>query len=258
MKNPIFRQWMEKTKKERESNIVLALDYTIPDRRELFLQSKEILKKVSPDICAVKFNRQLVLPLGLYAGVKKLVDFTRTLGLPAIMDCKINDIGNTNYEIVRHYYKAGFDAVTANPFVGWEGGLDTVFQLSKDVNKGVILLAYMSHKGAAEGYAQRVIDPNTNKERLQYQIFAEKALKWGADGVVVGATYPQKVFEINKLVKGKMSIYSPGIGIQGGNIESVMELGTKYLIIGRSIIYSEDPIKSVKNFKKIAKRFLEK
>ena len=258
MENQSFRQWMEKTKRERGSNIVLALDYTTPDPHKLFLQSKETLKTVSPYICAVKFNRQLVLPLGLYFGVKKLVDFTRTLGLPSIMDCKINDIGNTNHEIVHHYYKAGFDAVTANPFVGWEGGLDAVFQSAKEVNKGVILLVYMSHKGAAEGYAQRVIDPSTDRERLQYQIFAEKALKWDADGVVVGATYPRRVFEVNEIVKGKVPIYSPGIGIQGGNIESTMKCGTEYLIVGRSILYAKDPIKSVKNFKEIASRYLEK
>jgi orotidine-5'-phosphate decarboxylase len=256
--NRSFRQSIEEAKKERGSNIVLALDYTNQDPRELFLESEETLKAVSPYICAVKFNRQLVLPLGLYSGVKKLVDFTRTLRLPSIMDCKINDIGNTNHEIANHYYKAGFDAVTANPFVGWEGGLDAVFHLAEELDKGVILLVYMSHRGAAEGYGQRVMDPRTDRERLQYQVFAEDALKWGADGVVVGATYPEIVLEVNEIVKGKVPIYSPGIGVQGGKIESALKRGTEYLIIGRSILHSKDPVKSVKAFKGIADRCLEK
>lgn len=251
MTNRNFRRWIAKTKKERGSNIILALDYTIPNPHELLLQSKKTIETLSPHICGVKFNRHLVLPLGLYSGVKELLDLTRTLGLPSIMDCKINDIGATNRMIAHHYYTAGFDAVTANPFIGWEDGLNQVFKVSNDLNKGVILLVYMSHKGAVEGYAQRVKNPNTNKMYFQYQIFAEKALKWDADGVVVGATYPQKIFEINKILNGKIPIYSPGIGVQGGNIELVAKSRADYFIIGRSILNAKDPIQSVRKFNDI-------
>jgi orotidine-5'-phosphate decarboxylase len=246
-----FRQWIAKTKKERGSNIILALDYTIPNRHELLLRSKKIIEALSPYICGVKFNRHLVLPLGLYSGVNQLLELTRSLGLPSIMDCKINDIGATNYIIAHHYYTAGFDAVTANPFIGWDDGLKQVFHLSHDLNKGVLLLVYMSHKGAIEGYAQRVKYPNTNKDCFQYQIFAEKALKWNADGVVVGATYPQKISEVKTILNGKLPIYSPGIGVQGGNLELVAKNGSDYYIIGRSILNAEDPIQHTIRLKEI-------
>ena len=249
-----FRRWILKTKKERGSSIILALDYNIPNPHELLLRSKKTIETLSPYICGIKFNRHLVLPLGLYSGVKELLDITRKLGLPSIMDCKINDIGATNRTIAHHYYTAGFDAVTANPFIGWEDGLNQVFEISNDCNKGVILLVYMSHKGAVEGYAQRVKHPNTNKEYYQYQIFAEKALKWNADGVIVGATYPQKILEINKILNGKIPIYSPGIGVQGGNIELVAKGRSDYFIIGRSILTAKDPIKYIKNFNEIISR----
>jgi len=35
----------------------------------------------------------------------------------AIMDAKVNDIGNTNQVIAEYYFSAGFDAIIANPFV---------------------------------------------------------------------------------------------------------------------------------------------
>jgi orotidine-5'-phosphate decarboxylase len=245
-----YRKWIERVKKERESNIVLSLDYNEVVKPSYILQkSKRILKALSPYICAVKVNRQLVLPLGLYRGVKKIINWVHVLGLPTIMDCKINDVGHTNHIIAHHYFKAGFDAITANPFVGWDDGLKPVFQLAQEVEKGVIILVYMSHKGAVDGYAQKVVDSSTNKARFQYHIFANKALDWKADGVIVGSTYPEKVSEVYHILKGKIPIYSPGVGVQGGEVDLTMNAGAEYLIIGRSILSSKNPIDSVKKYK---------
>ena len=66
-------------------------------------------------------------------------------------------------------------------------------------------------------------------------------MKWGADGVVVGATYPQKITEIKKILGEKVPIYSPGIGIQGGAAETALEAGASYLIVGREITLAIDP-----------------
>lgn len=243
---------MEEACERHRSNIVLALDLTIHDPKILLSKSLEILEKVSPHICAVKVNRQLVLPLGLYAGVKKVVEFAHTSDLPAIMDCKINDVGHTNREIIRHYYDAGFDAVTANPFVGWEGGLRPVFESAREAGRGVILLVYMSHKGAHEGYGQQVIDPETGRKRSQYLVFAKKALEWRADGAVVGATYPDRMREVHSILGDKVPIYSPGVILQGGKLEDAIKAGATYIIIGRAICNSANPPKIAGNFKERA------
>lgn len=250
-----FQALMERVSQVRGSNIVLALDYVIRDRKELFLQSLKILETLVPHLCAVKINYHLVLPLGLSPRVRKLVKTAHDLGLPVIMDCKINDIGDTNFEIARHYFDAGFDAVIANPFVGWEEGLEPVFRLARESGKGVILLVYMSHKAAEEGYGQRVVDSRTGRERLQYLIFAERALEWRADGVVVGATYPERIREVNQVLKGRIPIYSPGVGVQGGALESVVEAGASYFMIGRSILLSPDPLEAVKGFQKVSNKY---
>jgi orotidine-5'-phosphate decarboxylase len=194
----------------------------------------------------VKINHHLVLPLGTFDGAQKLVTQIHEKRLLAIMDCKANDIGATNQVIAEYYYAAGFDALIANPFVGWEEGLQPIFETAHKLQRGVILLAYMSHKGASEGYGQTVYDEKTGEKAAQYVLFAKKALKWGADGAVVGATYPEKISEIHKILGKNVPIYSPGVGVQGGVAETAAEAGARYFIVGRHITLARNPGEAVK------------
>ena len=244
-----FKAKMEESAKSKNSPIVLALDfpYEAPENRgKVLVKAQTILKSVHPYICAVKINHHLVLPLGTFDGLQRLVEQIRGQGLLAIMDAKINDIGATNQVIAEYYYAAGFDALIANPFVGWEEGLKPLFEASRKLRRGVILLCYMSHKGASEGYGQTIINAATGEKTLQYVSFANKALKWGADGVIVGATYPQKIAEIKQILGKKVPIYSPGVGVQGGAAETALEAGASYLIVGREITLAEDPAQVAK------------
>jgi len=234
-----FKNAMECSAKQKDSNIILNLDLVSDSQSELLSRSIELLKEAQPYICAVKMNHHLILPLGLFNGVQKIVDVAHDLELPVIMDCKINDIGNTNKIIAENYYDAGFDAVIANPFVGWEEGLQPVFEVAGKLQKGVILLCYMSHKAAWEGYGQTV--QQANELTPQYMTFAKKALQWNADGVVVGATYPEMIAEVHRILTDKVPIYSPGVGVQGGDVQSAIKAGATYLLVGRTIINASDP-----------------
>lgn len=251
-----FHVKMKQTAETKGSNIILALDlpFEKPENKEkLFNKATEILEAVHPYICAVKFNRHLILPLGTFNSVQRLLKKVHDEDLLAIMDCKVNDIGSTNQTIARYYYDAGFDALTANPFVGWAEGLKPVFEVAHELKRGVILLAYMSHKGAEEGYGQKVFDPETGRKTFQYIIFARKALKWNADGVVAGATYPERIKEIHGILGDEIPIYSPGIGVQGGDIESALKAGARYLIVGRKITLSENPAETARKIRDLAK-----
>jgi orotidine-5'-phosphate decarboxylase len=244
---------MESSAQKAESNIILALDFPYTEKHEQLLsRSLKILESVSPHLCAVKMNRQLALPLGLFNGVQTIVIRAHDLGLPTIMDAKINDIGNTNRAIAEYYYKAGFDAVIVSPFVGWEEGSQPIFEVAKKMSRGVIVLVYMSHKGAVEGYGQMVQDSTTKRLVPQYRIFAEKALKWNADGAVVGATYPDRIREIHALLKAKVPIYSPGVGAQGGDVEAAVKAGAQYLIVGRTIVEAKNPEKTAEQIRDAA------
>src|SRR5665648_407581 len=228
-----FRMKMQEAAKSKNSPLVLALDFPFAaaeNRNSILIKAQKILKAVHPYICAVKINHHLTLPLGTFDGVQLLVEQIRGQGLLAIMDAKVNDIGATNQVIAEYYFAAGFDAIIANPFVGWDEGLKPLFDVSKRLNRGVILLTYMSHKGASEGYGQTIIDPQTGEKALQYISFARKALMWGADGVVVGATGPQKIAEVKQILHDKVDIYSPGVGAQGGVAKTAIIAGANYLI----------------------------
>jgi orotidine-5'-phosphate decarboxylase len=245
---------MEQTVKNKKTNVVLALDFPFekPENREnLFSKAQHILETLHPYICAVKFNRHIVLPFGAFNGVQKLVKKARDMGLLTIMDCKINDIGYTNQTIAEYYYAADFDALTANPFVGWEEGLKPVFDVARRLQRGVILLVYMSHKAASEGYGQTIYNAETGEKTLQFKSFAKKALKFDADGAVVGATYPEKIREVHKILGEEIPIYSPGIGAQGGVIESALKAGARYLIVGRTITLAENPAETAKRIRNL-------
>ena len=244
MQTVSFKERMDQTSKGKQSSIILALDYPYQNPNEserLLNRASDMLDTVNPYICAVKINHHLVLPLGTFGGVQKLVKKAHNAGLLAIMDSKVNDIGATNTTIAEYYYEAGFDALIANPFVGWEEGLKPIFDVAARRQRGVILLAYMSHKGAIEGYGQSVHDPDTGAETKQYLSFARKAGRWNADGVVVGATAPDKIREIRFVLGEEVPIYAPGVGAQGGSPEAAIKAGARYLIIGRQIVEAEDP-----------------
>jgi orotidine-5'-phosphate decarboxylase len=247
---------MEQTARSKESNIVLALDFPFerPENRDkLYAKAKRVLEAVHPYLCAVKLNHHLVLPLGTFDGVQKLVTKAHDTGLMTIMDCKANDIGATNKVIAEYYYTAGFDVLIANPFIGWEEGLKPIFDIASVLRRGVILLVYMSHKAATEGYGQTICDPETGQKMLQYLSFAKKALKYCADGAVVGATYPEKIREIHGILGENVPIYSPGIGAQGGRVQAALEAGARYLIVGREITLAQNPAETARRIRDLAR-----
>ena len=244
-----FKQRIQETSRNKKTDIVLALDFPFQNpenRTALLAKAQAVLDAVHPYVCAVKINHHLVLPLGTFDGVQTLIQTIHRHGLLAIMDCKANDIGNTNQIIAEYYYAAGFDALIANPFVGWEGGLQPIFDVAKKLERGVILLAYMSHKGAAEGYGQTVVDVETGKRQAQYIAFARKAFSWNADGVIVGATVPEKIREIRKVLGDAVPIYSPGVGAQGGTADATHKAGARYLIVGREITEAQNPAEAAR------------
>lgn len=244
-----FKLLMEESEREKGSRIVLALDVIDESPEKIFLRSRAIIEQVHEYICAVKINHHLVLPLGLFNGVKRIVERAKELNLPTIIDCKANDIGSTNRVIAENYFKAGFDALIANPIVGWEDGLQPIFEVADRMGRGVILIAYMSHRAAWEGYGQNIYDAIHGKVKPQYIVFAERAASWRADGVIVGATHPEKIREIHGILGDSVPIYSPGVGAQGGDIEAALLAGSHYLIVGRSIVEADNPAKSARVLK---------
>ncbi len=211
-------------------------------------RAAKVLTQTSDHLCALKLNRQMVLILGLREVGRGLIGQAHRLGLPVIMDAKLNDIGYTNEAVANLYYSAGFDAVIASPFVGWEDGLEPLLRTARKQRRGVLMLCYMSHTGASATYGATVKDPNDGRPKKFYRLFAEKSLEWKPDGLVVGATSPSIIKEVSRIVHGRIPIFSPGVGIQGGTPREARRAGADYLIVGRSIYQAADPAAAAKRF----------
>jgi len=247
-----FEEMIRKASERNRSKIVLALDLEDPDPDTLLQRSSRILKESGEYVCAIKINRQLVLALGLRNGVDKLLKTAHESSLPTIMDAKLNDVGHTNEFMLRSYIDAGFDAVIASPLVGWEGGLDSVFRLAISTGRAVILLVYMSNPGADAFYSLRTMSA-TGKPKQVFELLAEMAIEWKANGVVVGATKPEIISSVRQLAGREMAIFSPGVGAQGGDARRAVEAGSDYLIVGRSIYTDPIPSAAAKRYRDMAR-----
>jgi len=215
--------------------VILANDY---DSSEKNLQNKTIqnIKKLNPYLCGIKLNFHLLLPLS----AREIIKINKTAhdyGLQTIADIKLNDIGNTNRVTTEHLWNLGFDAVIANPIMGLDS-LKNLVKSSHKEQKGVITLCHMSAPEAKLSYDMEI---KMGKKQQLYQLFLNWALTAKVDGIVVGATFPKIIQYCSKQAGKNLSIFSPGVGTQGGNASEVISSGTNYLIVGRTILNAKNP-----------------
>ena len=220
--------------------VILANDY---DSSEKNLQNKTIqnIKKLNPYLCGLKLNFHLLLPLS----AKEIIKINKTAhdyGLQTIADIKLNDIGNTNRVTTEHLWNLGFDAVIANPIMGLDS-LKNLVKSSHKQQKGVITLCHMSAPEAKLSYDMEI---KIGKKQQLYQLFLNWALTAKVDGIVVGATFPKIIQYCSKQAGKNLSIFSPGVGTQGGNASEVISSGTNYLIVGRTILNAKNPVSIAK------------
>jgi orotidine-5'-phosphate decarboxylase len=245
----LFDERITSAAKNNKTRTVLALDLEEPEPERLATKSREILEEVKEFICAVKVNRQLVLTLGLRGVADSILKPANDYSLPTIMDAKLNDVGHTNEFMARTYFDLGFDAIIASPVVGWNNGLDTVFEAARSRGKAIILLTYMSNPGAEAFYSLMAAQPYGPTKPV-FEILTDLATEWKAHGVVVGATKPEIIARVRTLAGPNLPIYSPGVGVQGGDPRKAIAAGATYLIVGRSIYNAPDTAEAAKSIRK--------
>lgn len=162
--------------------------------------------------------------------------------VPVILDAKRADIGNTNNGYVEMAFnELKVDAITVHPYLG---GLDALKPFLAREDKGVIILCRTSNPGAREFQDLIVNVPEGAIEQFTGSIGEEvpktlplwkyvahrvsaKGNGWNQNsncGLVVGATYPEELAEVRRIV-GDMPILIPGIGAQGGDVEKTVKAG---------------------------------
>lgn len=221
----------------------------------LFEFNKAIINATSNYVCAYKPNSAFYEAHGS-RGIEQLkltCDYIlkNYPEVPILLDFKRGDIGNTNkfYATFAFEY-LGVQAVTLQPWQGSEA-----IQVFLDyAEKSLFILDRTSNPGAGE-FQNLELDG-----KKLYLIVAEHVKdSWNTNNnchLVVGATAPEEMAEIRKLVGDTFTFLVPGLGAQGGDAQSVIKAGINSkgtgLIINssRSILYSsegEDFAESARN-----------
>lgn len=263
-----FQEKLDRIVKKNKSLVCVGLDSDVTRLRQpayrqagnfgeakQFSFNKTIIEATADLVCSYKLNTAFYESIG-HEGIKALKDTCDYINqkypeIPIIIDAKRGDIGNTNQGYVQFVFTyLGGDAVTVQPYLGEEA--IRPFLDCKD--KGIIILCKTSNPGSGEFQNLRIELPSqhdrTKMVKPLYKIVAENVVtKWNKNKnclLVVGATYPQELHEVRKMV-GDMTLLIPGIGAQGGDLEATLKAGLNSkkhgLIINssRGIIFAENP-----------------
>lgn len=156
---------------------------------------------------------------GLFA-LKKIIDQSKNK-VNVILDGKRGDIGSTAEAYSREMYDFwNADSVTVAPYMG----SDSIVPFLRE-DKTVYVLCKTSNKSAQEYQNLKV------SKKYLFEIVAKEARKLGT-GLVVGAT-SDSILKISKICENEVPFLIPGIGSQGGDLETVMRAIKKRPFIHR-------------------------
>jgi orotidine-5'-phosphate decarboxylase len=196
----------------------------IPEHVSVLDFNKGIIDATKDLVCSYKPNLGFYEAQGI-EGLEILRDTVKYIpdDIPVIADAKRGDIGNTAKGYAKAIFEIfGFDAITANPYLG----LDSLVPFTAYEDKFVFVLCRTSNPGAVD--FQSLPCETTGGTRPLYEIVAEKVSELndrGTVGLVVGATYPEEL-KIIRHIQPDMPFLIPGIGAQGGDVELTVTYGT--------------------------------
>lgn len=199
---------------KKDTRLILALDETDPKKALM------IVEQVKDYIDAVKIN----WPLVLTAGPGMITDLAHYSDV--ICDFKVADIPNTVSLIVKNAVARGASGVIVHAFTG-DDSLKAAVEAAGKAK--IFAVTEMSHPGGKMFTALHATE------------MAKLGVKCGVTGFIAPATRPERIAVIRQVIGDKL-ILSPGVGVQGGSASSAIKAGADYVIVGRAIYGSDDPI----------------
>ncbi|GAB3705069.1 orotidine-5'-phosphate decarboxylase [Mariniluteicoccus flavus] len=200
------------------------------------------------------------------AVLERVLDDCRAAGAMVLLDAKRGDIGSTMAAYAAAYLTPGspleVDALTVNPFLGF-GSLQPAIDAAAERGKGLYVLCRTSNPEGGEvqsavgdlGHTvgQAVADACREGNMRFLAERGRPAGDLGPFGLVVGGTHHSLDVD---LARFNGSILVPGIGAQGGTLESLRELfGEAYARILPTT--SRDIMKAGPDAKALRTRFAE-
>jgi orotidine 5'-phosphate decarboxylase subfamily 2 len=179
--------------------------------------------------------------------------------IPVILDAKRGDIASTAEAYAKSAFEQlGAHAITLNPYLG----KDSIDPFLGFHEKGVFLLCKTSNPGAGDLQDLLVImddGPQTTSSTSSivnrqspvplYEHVAKLAQSWNTGnniGLVVGATQPEALTSV-RAAAPDLWFLSPGVGAQGGDLETALKAGLRkdgkgmLINVSRSIARAKNP-----------------
>lgn len=234
-----FFTFLEKRVDDASSLLCVGLDPHVSDLPQATVEaaltfSLNLVKQTARYAAAFKPNAAFFERFGApgWDALKQVIDAiaeeSARMGsmIPVILDAKRGDISSTAEAYAESAFgMLGAHCITINPYLG----KDSVDPFITQSEKGVFLLCKTSNPGAAD-LQDLVVDGGLAQSRVfLYEHVASLAQRWNTKnniGLVVGATQPDALMRVRLAAPG-LWFLAPGIGAQGGDLETALTAGLR-------------------------------
>ncbi|MEN6301050.1 MAG: orotidine-5'-phosphate decarboxylase [Anaerolineaceae bacterium] len=254
-----FLERLESRVNEIDSLLCLGLD---PHPQDLTAQTPlalrdfclGLIEKTADQVAAIKPNSAFFEAFGA-EGIAVLSEVIQAIpeGILVILDAKRGDIASTAQAYAQAaFQKLGVDAITANPYLGY----DSLQPLLETPDKGVFVLCKTSNPGAKDLQDLLLQTPDGSKIIL-YEHIANLAIGWNKNnnlGLVVGATQPEAVARV-RAIATNLWLLAPGVGAQAGDLKLALQCGLRpdgmgmLIPVSRAISRADDPHQAAKELR---------
>jgi len=262
-----FFSFLEKRVDDCSSLLCIGLDPHIPDLKEPSAASARefclnLVKQTSRYAAAFKPNAAFFEVFGAdgWTALKDVIDAiqeeSNRMGsmIPVILDAKRGDIASTAEAYAKSAFESlGAHCITLSPYLG-KDSIDPFIQNSE---KGVFLLCKTSNPGSGDlqdllvtmdDGSQTMVNGQSSMVYL-YEHVAKLAQQWNTKnniGLVVGATHVEATKRV-RAAAPDLWFLAPGVGAQGGELESALKAGLRkdskgmLIPVSRAIARAEKP-----------------
>jgi uridine monophosphate synthetase len=249
-----FFSFLERRIDDCSSLLCIGLDPHVNDLEQPTAESAlefslKLIKQTVPYAAAFKPNAAFFEQFGsqgwealtqVIAAVQTESDRLGSL-IPVILDAKRGDIASTAEAYAQSAFTTlGAHCITLSPYLG----KDSIEPFLTDQEKGVFLLCKTSNPGSGD-----LQDLRLEAGELLYERVARLAQQWNTKnniGLVVGATQPEALAKV-RAAAPDMWFLAPGVGAQGGDLETALKAGLRQdgkgmlLPVSRSISRADNP-----------------
>ena len=262
-----FFSFLEKRVEDSSSLLCIGLDPHIPDLKESSAASAldfclTLVKQTAPYAAAFKPNAAFFEVFGAegWSALKQVIEAiseeSKRLDskIPVILDAKRGDIASTAEAYAQSAFEhLGAHCITLNPYLGY----DSIEPFISNPENGIFLLCKTSNAGSMDLQNVLVLPTGSDSPMPLYNYVAHLAQKWNVNnniGIVVGATHP-KIMGMIRASVPELWFLTPGVGAQGGELESTLRSGLRsdgkglLIPISRGISRSSNPAKAAAEFR---------